>query len=359
MKKLTLRIAHIHVEDRHNKGDRAIVLAVQEQLRAAFPGCRLQDFPMEVLRDGGEADLKQLNRADLIIIGGGGIFYSYFLPYNQDFIAQIEAPIAIYGAGYIREIGSRPLDRRSARSVAFLVKRAARIGVRDYNTKKFLEAEGVPASHIKVIGDPAACLSEELPAGSLGLLAKRRPGAVRIGLNLNYSGWLGFGKWREDILTAYRSTAQYFAHELGSRAGGRAELYYLQHHPGEKNIYPALELPGLRVVNLAPRQQKWVYGQLDLVIGMMLHVGVMSFGAGTPQVSVAYDLRNYSFAEYIKHKELVINLEDLKKGALQRTALRVYSKQDYYRARFRAKREQIAKLQASFLQGLSRLKRRA
>jgi polysaccharide pyruvyl transferase WcaK-like protein len=64
---------------------------------------------------------------------------------------------------------------------------------------------------------------------------------------------------------------------------------------------------------------------LDFVVGMMLHVGVMAFGAGTPEISVAYDLRNHSFADFIGHPELVVDLKDLKTGELLK---RIFSAQN-------------------------------
>jgi len=88
-------IAHLHVADKNNKGDLAIVLAVQELLRKQFINCRIIDIPVDVLKNGGSIYLKKINSADFVVIGGGGIFYSYFLPYNTDFIKKIKKPIII------------------------------------------------------------------------------------------------------------------------------------------------------------------------------------------------------------------------------------------------------------------------
>ncbi len=360
--KKNLRIAHIHVWDKNNKGDHAIVLAVQELLKDRFKGCRIIDFSVTILRDGRASDIKKLNAADLIIIGGGGIFYSYFLPYNLQIISALTKPIVIFGAGYIREVGAPELKKDFALSVAALAKKAILVGVRDYNTKRFLNNNGVTLSKIKVIGDPAVLLREVKPAKfNIAPPYKKsdRPRSyraakisvppIRVGFNLNYSGWLGFGQWRDDILTAYQSVAAYFIKKYGSQAGPGAEIYYLKHHPGEANIYPALGIKDLRVVDLKPAEQKYVYGQLDLVVGMMLHSGVLAFGAGTPEISVAYDLRNYSFAEFIKRPELVISLDKLKNGELLKRVKQVMAKKDYYHKLFLSKKAQINKSQIEFL----------
>lgn len=352
-----IKIAHLHVWDKKNKGDLAIVLAVQELLRKNFSRCKIIDFPVSLLKDGKVSDAEKINQADFVVIGGGGIFYSYFLPYSKEFIKAINKPIIIFGAGYIKEVDAPELKQAAASSVAFLANQAKLVGVRDNNTKKFLVKNGVMAKKIQVIGDPAALLEEKKPAEtklkSLQLEAKqniflKKNAPFRIGLNLNYSGWLGFGKWHDDILLAYRAVAEYFQKEYGGKNGEDVEIYYLKHHPGENKIYPELKIKNLRIVDLKPAEQKYVYGHLDLVVGMMLHVGVMSFGAGTPEVSVAYDLRNHSFAEYINHPELVVDLETLKRGELLKRVKMVWGKREKYQREFISLKTKIADKQNIF-----------
>ena len=329
------KIAHIHVWDKNNKGDYAIVLAVQELIKKKFPGALIDNFPVEVLKSYDNIQVSKLNRADLIIIGGGGIFYSYFLPFNLEMIAAINKPIFLFGLGYIKEVDAPNWSLDKINSVISLVNKASGVGVRDLNTSRFLLANGIKKEKRKVIGDPAALLSELKPSlaitNKLALVNRR----IKIGLNLNYSGWLGFGKWREDILQSYREVAIYFQNELG------AEIYYLKHHPGEDNIYPELKIPNLKIVDLPPSAQKYVYGKMDLIIGMMLHVGVMSFGALTPEISVAYDIRNYGFAEFIKCPELVMDLDKLKNGELLKRAKKVFKAKKAYHTKFLKRRQEI------------------
>lgn len=354
-----LTIAHFHVWDKKNKGDRAIVLAVQELLRANFPGCRIIDYPVDILKIGAKKEIKKINQSDLVVIGGGGIFYSYFLPFDLSVIEAIKKPITIFGAGYIKEIGAPNLNREAVTSIRALVEKAVAVGVRDFKTKEFLVKNGINASKIKVIGDPAALLTEKKP--SLVTLKKlaltKKNNKIKIGLNLNYSGWLGFGKWREDILAAYREVTQYFLKEYGGEQGLGVEIYYLKHHPGEDKIYPEIKIKKLKIVDLKPAEQKYVYGELDLVVGMMLHSGVMAFGAGTPEISVAYDLRNYSFAEFIKCPELVVDLEKLKRGELLKKVKMVFLKKKLYQHKFRRTRKEISEKQSNFLKDLSDLGR--
>ncbi|MFA4943034.1 MAG: polysaccharide pyruvyl transferase family protein [Patescibacteria group bacterium] len=329
-------IAHIHVWDETNKGDLAIVMSTQALLRKKFSGCRIIDFPIEFLKEYDSKKITLLNSADLVVIGGGGILYRYFLPFSQKVIEAIKKPIIIFGVGYIREVGSRALKDFEVKSIVSLMAKSKLIGVRDYYTKQFLLKNGVNSKKINLIGDPAVLLEEKQVDLKLGE-------ELKIGLNLNYSGWLGFGLWHDDILGAYRQVADYFIKKYN------ASIYYLKHHPGEEAIWPQLNIPGMKVIDYSPNEQKYFYGELDLVIGMMLHVSVMSFGVLTPEINVAYDLRNKNFAKFIGCPELVINLVDLKKGVLLKRAKEVVLNKIKYQKKFAVKVRGIRNRQNLFL----------
>ena len=348
MNKENLKIAHIHVWDKNNKGDVAIVIAVQEILREKFNNCKILDFPVESLSSFDEERIKEINSCDCVVMGGGGIFYSYFLPFDLKIIDSINVPIFLFGLGYIKEIGAPVWSSDKTESVVYLVNKAKAVGVRDFNTKRFLADNGVSEDKIKIVGDPAALLSEAKPSLEFLKNNELEGERIRLGVNLNYSGWLGFGKWREDILKAYRDTILYFQEELN------AEIYYLQHHPGEDNIYPELKIDKLHLVNLEASQQKYVYGKMDLVIGMMLHVGVMAFGALSPEISVAYDIRNYGFAEFIAKEELVIDLEKLKEGLLLERSKEVFLNKESYRKDFIIKKNEINSMVDDFFEDLQK-----
>ena len=337
-----IKIAHIHVWDKMNKGDLAIVLAVQELLKVSFPTAIIVDYPVETLKEYDAKTLASLNTADLVVMGGGGLFYRYFLPFSLKMIAGLKKPLVVFGVGYIREVGAPPLRKKDRDSLIALANRADLLGIRENYTKSFLVKYGVPADKIKVIGDPALLLSEESPLKAL------KPG-FKLGLNLNYSGWLGFGEWREDILRAYRETAEYFQKNY------QASVYYLKHHPGEDAIYPELGINNLILLDETPSRQKGAYGQLDLVIGMMLHSCVLSAGALTPAINVAYDLRNRNFARFLGCPELIVELPDLRKGALLQRARAVIAGEKSYRRHLAIFKRRVERRTNDFLKAINNL----
>jgi len=258
----------------------------------------------------------------------------------------VRTPVVVYGAGYIREVGARALTKEARASLLYLIKKARLVGVRENYTKKFLVRYGASARKIKVIGDPAMRLSEKWPSGLATTKKSNNQTGFKLGLNLNYSGWLGFGAWREDILSSYREAAQYFQKNYG------ATIYYLKHHPGEDKIYPELKTKGLKVIDYEPHRQKGFYSSLDLVIGMMLHSCVMAAGAGTPEINVAYDLRNRNFARFIGCPELVVELPELKSGELLRRAKMVVKNDAAYRKKLAAASCRVEKNLTNFIESI-------
>lgn len=315
-----MKIAHIHVWDKKNKGDVAIVLAVQELLRKKFPLVKIVNFPMRVLKGATQPEINKINKCDLVIIGGGGIYYHWFMPYDINSIKKIIPPLIIFGVGYIREIGARQLTKTEINSIIFLNDFAKLVSVRDYYTKKFLIKRGLSSKKIKVIGDPAIFLEEEK------IKKLRFNNKIKIGFNLNYSGWLGFGKYEKTILNSYQETLEYFKDKYN------ADIYYLLHHPDEKKVLKKLNIKNIEIIDLSPKQQKYFYSKMDLIIGMMLHSVVLAFGAGTPEINVGYDLRNKSFAKFINCPELIISSDKLNKPShnlLNKSKMILSKKKDY------------------------------
>ncbi|RJR30640.1 polysaccharide pyruvyl transferase family protein [Candidatus Parcubacteria bacterium] len=336
-----MKIAHIHVWDKKNKGDVSIVMAVQQLLKNTFGKAEITDFPVEVLKKNISQDLKDLNKADLIVIGGGGIYYSWFTPFNIEFINKLNPPVVIFGVGYIREYGSPSLRKNDIKSIVSLNRKAVLISVRDNYTKKFLIRAGVPNKKIAVIGDPAIFLKEK--KSKIGLSSK-----LKIGINLNYSGWMGFGKYEKKIIRSFSKVCYYF------KKYRNAKIYYLMHHPDEKNVYHKINCNGLKVINLPPMEQKFIYGKMNLVIGMMLHSAVLSFGANTPEINVAYDLRNRSFADFIGFPELLISSKKITENLLLETAIKVINNEKFYRDKFKEKKEKISLNHQQFLQKIKK-----
>ncbi len=346
MKKI--KIAHIHVWDKKNKGDVAIVMSVKDLLSKKFINVEFFDFPIEFLSKGSINDIKKINSCDFVIIGGGGIFYHYFLPFSKEIISKIKKPIFIFGTGYIQEIGAKSLNDDQLNSLLYLINKAKLTGLRDNYTKNFLIKNGASSDKISLIGDPAILLKEKKMTKSEMDDFDLDSNVIKIGFNLNYSGWLGFGRYKKEILNSYKKVADYFIKKYGAR------IYYLKHHPGEDQIIRELDFPIFKIVDIHPYKQKYLYSKMDLIVGMMLHSCVIAFGAVTPEINLAYDLRNKSFANFIKCPELVVELDDLRSDVLLKTAKNVFNKRCFYKNKFKKKLSKIKNSHEIYLNEIHR-----
>ncbi len=286
------RVLHVHFKPRHNVGDAAVVLAIRQLVEAQLPGVRWSSLTMRALRERPTARLLRfINGHDAVIVGGGGFCSRHALPLDDGLVAAIEPPLTLFGVGHNRHLDDPDLDERQRASLGLLARRARRVSVRDRTTVALFAELGVDAT---LTGDPALFLQ---PRRAWFGPRRRRPRAV--GFNLACHGWSGQEQQLEALLALYREVI----HTLG--AAGDTDLWYLVHADAERALARQLrrDCPGLRICHLPPAQLLHAYGQLDLVLSMMLHSSLFAFAAGVPVVNLAYDEKNRAFLDDIGHPE--------------------------------------------------------
>jgi polysaccharide pyruvyl transferase WcaK-like protein len=278
------RILHVHFRTHGNVGDAAVVLAIRQLVDAAVPGVRWSARPMQLLRGAPDPGvLAFVNAHDLVIVGGGGFCSRFALPLDAGLLAGITAPLVLFGVGYNRNAGDPPLDDAQRASLAAIGHQARLVSVRDGATGALFAALGRDAV---LTGDPAVFLRPQRPWWPR---RRRRPRA--IGVNLAAHGWTGQAAGLAGVVDAVAAALRALA------ADGDTECFYLQHTRAEDAVLRRLarELPGLRRCRYAAPGLAWTYGQLDLVVSMMLHSTLLAFAAGVPVVNVAYDDKNTAF----------------------------------------------------------------
>lgn len=283
--------------------------------------------------------IESINRHDLCIIGGGGLYSKYFLPMNTRVLDSIEIPIVLYGPGYIRNFGDGELTGEQKRTIRLLNARAELTSVRDYLSFRFLSGLGIKDAY--VIGDPAIFLDHQ-EVNQLGLGDDR----VKVGVNLACHFWTGYPRY------LYKTIAECIkACELLVDSSG-AEIVYLMHHPDERLAVELMEkkLP-IKVADtgLNPHEMKFIYGKLDLVIGMMMHSAVLAFGSGIPVVNIAYDVKNYGFMEFIGQEDKVIDVREVDHKKIGGLAMRTLEDSKEIREKFKLLKHRLLKKQEKFV----------
>ena len=350
-----LKIIHFNynIASNVNVGDEAHVLAIQDMLHARQPHVEFVNWPIGWLSQtqlpGKLAALprwvqhasrvvkgnyvrrllREINAADMVLIGGGGVYIHSLLPLHRGLIEGITAPIVLFGVGYNHNFGAPEFSPAALDGIIALGKKAKLQSVRDAETQHFLQALGVPST---LVADPAMFLepqaatdSEPPPAapfwrpayrarvnrypvplevnvlqngaaggGSATALPAPKQGAVAVGLNIAAHGWKQQQAHMEKIVQAYAEFARTLA------ASRPVQFYYFVHHPGELAAVAALKARGVQlaaVVQGNARAMRAAYAGMDVVVSMMLHSAILAFGAGVPTVAVGYDTKNRSFME--------------------------------------------------------------
>jgi len=324
-------IIHFHTETRSNKGDAAIFEAIKSLLsknmhigkytskrieklkKRSYPyfiektiqgpmgskiipqGLFFGDFYKFLKKKQKELLIKNINKHDLMIIGGGGIYSDYFLPFEDDLINSVQIPIVVFGAGYCHNFNGGMLSEEQLRSVRTLNIKAKLSSVRDNDSKLFINRLGCKT---KVIGDPAVLLESEK-------FNIKFPKKFKVGINIANHGWVSQNEHLKNIIHAYI----WFLKDLSKKQD--IQIYYLMHHPKEKEVIIEIKkyFPKMKICNYPPRRLKYVYENMDFVLCMMLHSSIFCFGSSTPFVNIAYDKKNYAFMSLINKKNEVIKFD--------------------------------------------------
>ncbi len=152
--------------NKSNVGDWLSAQGIQSLLgKYAAQGNLLEHFCDEPFVPATLQALSQASVTDLVIIGGGGLFMDYFMPFWQGFLPiSGRVPFCIWGVGYC---DAKHRDSRPA-SVLLetLVRRARFCSVRDDLSRQYLAACSVPAA----VTCPSVCVLEPATEYGHGLL---------------------------------------------------------------------------------------------------------------------------------------------------------------------------------------------
>ena len=283
--------------------------AVQAMYHPVFPLSR-QTWPsyMRSRRPFREA-LAALKRADLFVLGGGGLLHDYHgavYPWLWEVLLAkaVGTPVALYALG----IG--PLRRRLAILLTrALLGRVDLITVRDPQSKALLHQIGIRHPPTTVTADPAVLL-EPLPLTyTPAPIQKMRSEATDgplVGVSLR--PWFAYltrdpavGRDAERQFEALvAQMADRWIDQLGAR------IVFVPFHAGDiivcRNVLSAMtHAAHARLISDVLTPQEWisVLGMMDIVAGMRLHALVLAAAAGVPVIGIQYDPKIASFLQTI------------------------------------------------------------
>lgn len=358
-----------------NAGDEAILIAMVADLRCDLPDLRIvvvsgnpeetrvvrgvetvpwQDVP---------AVIDAVRNCDLIVLGGGGLFFDYWgvrpehmlskhhtdLAYWTEYAllaALLDKPLMIYAAG----VG--PLPSEASRAFTRLAFEQATIAtVRDPGSKALLESIGVPAEHVQVTADPAFGLAIGDPREglrTLAPLAASLPARPLLGVALrNWDIGVTQEDWEREVAEALDAFSERYggtiafvpfqsaAGQLTDDAAVAQRVANRMRHAARSLVLPA---------DTAVEQKAAVLGSADLVLAMRLHAVILAAASGVPTVGLSYDPKVRHTLERLDCAEYAMDLSVAAAAPLTALLDRAYSARDALRARIRPAAARLAGL---------------
>ena len=284
-----------------NVGDEAILTSIVQELRARMPDVELIVFSRDAEHTGAQHDvdrvveardsvrrelLSEIERLDLLVLGGGGILYDRESePYLH--IARLAQDADIRTATYA--IGIGPLERPSEReAVAETLGRMECITVRDAPAKQLLEEIGVEREAL-VTADPALLL-EPQPFGERELRAEgvssERP---LVGMSVREPG----GAAEELEPGVYHRLLADAADFIVARFGADVLFVPMERQDigHSHRVVADMARPDHASVLRAsyePRQVLGLMQHLDMAVGMRLHFLIFAAIAQVPLMPLPY-----------------------------------------------------------------------
>lgn len=298
-----------------NLGDVAVRAAVAAELaRRLDPGVAVRQLRWGSLTPD---SLEEINRtADLLVIAGGGYLSAdrqgELIPRcraDLELFRRLRVPLVSFGIGLNMNLEDRQqaedprLSETARGAVGEFVRRHALLAVRDPFTRRQLaEASG---QDVRLAPDPVFFLEpgpalRRVAAGEGGRGGAGRP--PRVGINLAFHG-------RHLEAGLARSFPRYLEILKRLRRDG-CRLVYFRHSDPERLPLGLLAAEGLVdecVEGDRPGQRIAAYAGVDLVIGEMMHAAIMALAAGTPVLSVGYDVKHRALFELLGLQDWLVD----------------------------------------------------
>lgn len=331
-----------------NAGDEAILAGMLKDLRQAIPGVDItlaSRNPEGALARYGvsEVPLQDLSQviaaaknSDLLVLGGGGIFYDYWGADPAALLTPRQTGIGTY-AGFallaslldkplmIYAVGVGPLLTDSGRNLARLtLEQADAITVRDPGSLEMVRTLGLQADPIQLTADPAFSLEMESPEWAQQILeAETGPRPSRPLLGVALRPWdIGVApeEWE-------RQVAQTLDRFLDDHDGLACFIPFHRADGGVDDEAVAARICQRMTrqdrtvqfgVEYTPAEKIGLLGACDLVLGMRLHSIVFSIMSGVPFVALSYDPKVSALAAMVGLSDYAVEIGRLTQRKLTR-----------------------------------------
>jgi len=253
--------------------------------------------------------INQINKdASALIIAGGGLYVNqdsssnWYFPCKTKLFEKIKVPIFLLGIGANQNIRgnlfSNNLDNNAKKSIKLINDLSTISTVRDKRTYDILAEMGV-INH-NLILDPACFLETQ----NLVNIKKEKKVAINIAQHAPILGrYDGNSEYRDKNIEIFTKVCHYLKQN-------NYNVLLVAFDPLEQSIiidikknFPDLEYINSQNIDLIIRE----LAKCEFSIGMKMHSNILSFAAGTPFISVYYDVKSLEFNKLLKLEEYSVS----------------------------------------------------
>lgn len=343
-----------------NIGDQAVLIGMLDDLSSAFPRVDvtvvssnpagyLERFGVrEIAHTDIQGMTKLAHQSDLMILGGGSLFYDYWafepsailtpthegLAFVSGFAvlaALTKTPLMIYA------VGVGPLNTGIGKDLTRMTfELASAITVRDTESRQELVRLGIPEARVKVCADPAFSLAQPdfdpIRATMRQLVGRELPQPI-LGVALrNWDISADPALWEPEVA---RALDEFLSLEGGSVVftpfhklvdwpltddKGVAESVLARMHSTSNAVILSSEPDAQELLTL--------FSQFDLVLAMRLHALIFAMKSGVPAVALSYDPKVSSFMKTMRADDYQVLLKDANAEAIASRLRNAYRRVD-------------------------------
>ena len=323
-----------------------VISQLQKQYAAtcaiSAPSCTFSNIDWGNTR--GLETLHAERKIDFLVVAGGGYFlfnHAGQLPARLTeelaFLLSSGIPYMFWGVGV-----NQPFNPQSGKcapapsgenknTLRELLNGAELVTVRDEYSAEYLGAYTSQTVHL--IGDPALhvnALLELVPTGD------SKHNQTVIGLNFPFHG-TSSNKFLIANLPVYVNALRAIQDSTG------CSFRYITHHACEYAVPRLLRAKGisLDIVHADLPSTCLAYRDLDLHIGGMLHSCILAASAGTPWITIAYDIKHKGFNQLMGMDDYYQDTYEFSETALSALVLQALSRRKELRTHIATRRTEL------------------
>lgn len=330
-----------------NAGDEAIFSSMLSDLRSEIPDAQffvlsanppgtLQSYRVEEIPFNNIGLMvKAVKESDLLILGGGGLFYDYW-GFNvddlltPDHVGQgvyvdfailatlLNKPLMIYA------VGVGPLNSETGQSYTKIIfEQAQQITVRDPASKELMASLGIPAEKIQTTADPVyGARQVSANAGQQYLQEKVGPSLQAPILGVSLRAWNLNDSPESDWGPSVAQALDHFIEQYGGT------VLFIPFHKKVDQVDDASESERVQHLmkhadrafvaeeSYSPDEKVSILRCCDLVLGMRLHSLIFAIRYGIPVVGLAYDPKVSQVLLALHREEYLLDLSGLDEDVL-------------------------------------------